>query len=365
MMFVQRIFAIIIKEIRQLGRDRLTFGMIIGIPLMQIILFGYAINMDVRHLNGGIVDLADTYSSRKFTAAIQATQVIDFVVTSDSAEGLIDRMRQGDIKVGVVIPADFDRRLVDSSRAAAQLLIDGSDTSIANIAAQLRDMRFDIRSVTSAQKVSLLEVRNYFNPERRSAVQIVPALIGVILNLTMVLFTSVAVVRERERGNLEMLITTPIRNIELMIGKITPYVVIGLIQVSIILAVGILLFNIPIVGSMLDLYAGSLIFIAATLSLGLAISTWAKTQFQAMQLTFFTYLPSILLSGFMFPYDGMPQFAQWLGKLLPLTHFVEMIRGIVLRGATFSDLWSSTLALLVFFVVMMSIAVLRFRKRLD
>ncbi len=364
-MFLQRIFAIIIKEIRQLGRDRLTFGMIIGIPLMQIILFGYAINTDVRHLNAGIVDLADTYASRKLAAAVQATQVVDFVVTANSVEGLIDRMRKGDIKVGMVVPADFDRRLADPSRAAAQLLIDGSDTSIANIAAQLRDMRFDVRSVNGAQSAGLFEVRNYYNPERRSVVQIVPALIGVILNLTMVLFTSVAVVRERERGNLEMLITTPIRNIELMIGKITPYVVIGLIQVSIILAVGILLFNIPVVGSMLDLYAASLVFIAATLSLGLAIYTWAKTQFQAMQLTFFTYLPSILLSGFMFPFDGMPPFAQWLGKLLPLTHFVEMIRGIVLRGATFSDLGPSTLALLIFFAVMMTVAVLRFRKRLD
>ncbi len=365
MMRLHRVGAIMSKEARQLSRDRLTFGMIVGIPLMQILLFGYAINTDVRHLQGGVVDLAGTSLSRRLTTDIQASQVVDFELQSSSVGELLGSMRAGEIKIGLYIPEDFERRIATGARPAAQLLVDGSDPTIVGVATQLRDMRLDTRSGRTGSQSALISVRNYYNPERRSAVQIVPALIGVILTLTMVLFTAVAIVRERERGNFELLITTPVRELELMIGKIAPYIVIGLIQVSIVLAVGVLLFDAPINGRIADLYLAALVFIAATLGLGLTISTLAQSQFQSMQLTFFVFLPSILLSGFLFPFDGMPVVAQWIGYLLPLTHFIELIRGIMLRGADLADLWPSVRSLLIFFVVAMTVAVLRFRKRLD
>lgn len=365
MQSIRRIAAIATKEVRQLARDRLTFGMIVGIPLLQILLFGYAINMDVRHLTAGVADLAGTQSARFLVESAQATQVLDIVATATSARELETLLRRGDITVGIYIPPDFERRLRDPSRAAAQLMIDGSDPSIFNVAQALARIPFSPRKAAITAGNDLFEIRNYYNPERRSAVQIVPALIGVILTLTMVLFTSVAIVRERERGNLELLITTPIRNIELMTGKISPYIVIGLIQVTIILLVGSFLFKVPVRGTAIDLYLGSLVFIAATLSLGLAISTFAKTQFQAMQLTFFAFLPQILLSGFMFPFDGMPKLARELAMIFPLTHFVEIVRGIVLRGATLGELTFNLRALLLFFAITMAFAVLRFRKRLD
>ena len=217
-----RVGAVVGKEIRQLSRDRLTFGMIVGIPLFQILLFGYAINLDVRHLRAGVADQATTQLSRQLVADVEASQVVDIVAWARTAGELEDMMRRGEITVGIVIPADFERRVREAGRPAAQLLVDGSDPTVANIALRLGTMRFELRKVPIERPSTVFEVRNYYNPERRSAVQIVPALIGVILTLTMVLFTSVAVVRERERGNLELLITTPIRNLELMIGKIIP-----------------------------------------------------------------------------------------------------------------------------------------------
>jgi ABC-2 type transport system permease protein len=210
-----------------------------------------------------------------------------------------------------------------------------------------------------------IEVRTLYNPEKRTAVQIVPALIGVILSMTMVLFTSGAIVRERERGNLELLIATPLGGLELMVGKLLPYVGIGLIQTTIILIVGSLLFNVPVVGSFLDLYVAALLFIAASLGLGLFVSTLAQTQFQAFQLAFVTMLPSILLSGFMFPFEGMPKVVQWIAEILPLTHFNVIIRGVMLRGAHLPELWPQVGKLTLFIAAMLLIAVARFKKRLD
>lgn len=362
---LRRIRAIAGKEARQLARDRLTLGMVIGIPMLQILLFGYAINMDVRHLRAGVADEANTTLSRQLVEDMQAGQVVRFVLQSQGPDGLMDALRRGEITVGVYIPADFERRLMDDSRAAAQLLADGSDPSILNVAKQVLQMPSPLGSGRAAEGGAVFELRNFYNPERRSAVQIVPALIGVILTMTMVLFTAVAIVRERERGNLELLITTPVRTTELMVGKLLPYILIGLIQVSIVLLVGHLLFDVPMRGSVGDVYVAALAFIAASLTLGLLISTLAKSQFQAMQMTLFVFLPSILLSGFMFPFDGMPEVAQRIAELLPLTHFVRLIRGIVLRGADLSELMPEIRALLIFFVVAMTLAVLRFQKRLD
>ena len=356
-----RTLAIAAKEVRQLRRDRLSFGMIVGVPLMQILLFGFAINFDVRHLHGAAADLAGTSRSRALLQAIGATQVVDFGPPARSAQGLEQAIVNGEISVGVYVPPDFERRLADG-RPAAQILVDGTDPTIYGVARGLTAMPFP---PGARGPPPVFEIRNEFNPERRTAVDVVPALIGVILTLTMVLFTAIAIVRERERGNLELLINTPVRRGELMVGKIAPYVLIGLLQVTLVLTVAWAVFAVPIRGSLLQLYLAALLFIAASLSLGLLISTAAKTQFQAVQLTVFTFLPSILLSGFVFPFDGMPKAAQWIGELLPLTHFVRLIRGVLLRAAPLSAMPRELLALAAFFAVAMTLAILKFHKRLD
>ena len=360
----RRISAIVDKELRQLFRERLTLGMIVGLPLVQIVLFGYAINTDVRHMPAGLVDHANTSMSRQLVGALEATQVLEFVLRSGEVPELLDEMRRGKLRTVVYIPADFERRLSDGTRPLAQLMVDASDPAIIN--ATERIARYSpLARAETAQAGMSLAIRNYYNPERRSAVQVVPALVGVILNFTMIVFTAVAVVRERERGNLEFLITTPVRNYELMLGKIAPYILIGLAQVTIVFFAGSWLFRVPIAGSLLDLYMSSLVFVAATLGIGLSISTFARTQFQAIQGAIFFMLPMLLLSGFMFPFDGMPKIAQWIGLLFPITHFVEVIRGIILRGATLADMAPQMYAISGLFLVSMLIPVLRFTKRLD
>jgi ABC-2 type transport system permease protein len=358
--------AIVMKEVRQLRRDRLKFGMVVGLTVIQMLLFGYAINTDVRHLRTAVTDQAGTHLSQQFVAELGQTQVVDIIEFVETAEQLEDRLRRGKISIGVLIPADFDRRVSDQLRAAAQLLVDGSDPTILGVANQLRTMPFRLdsaRPLTEQQQI--FEVRPYYNPERRTPVNIIPGLMGVILTMTMILFTSVAIVRERERGNLELLINTPLSSTELMVGKVIPYIVIGMLQLALILAVGRLLFDVPVRGSVADLYLAASAFIAANLALGLLISTAAKTQFQAMQMMVFILLPSILLSGFMFPFDGMPKFAQYIGEALPNTHFIRLTRGIMLRDASLAELTSDLLYLLAFTVVAMGIAAMRFTKRLD
>jgi len=361
-----RLFAVVRKELRQLGRDRLTFGMIAGIPLLQVMLFGYAINTDVRHLRAGVADQAGTELSRELAADAAASQVVTLTRKVDTPEGLLELLRRGEITVGIAIPPDFERRLQQSERPAAQLLLDGADPVVLGAARQLSLMTLrQDTAVVPKGGGPLFEVYNPYNPERRSAVHIVPGLIGVILTMTMAMFTAVAIVRERERGNLELLINTPVRNSELMVGKILPYIGIGLIQVTLILLLGHFLFRVPIMGAVGDIYLAALLFIAANLGLGLVISTLAQSQFQAMQMTFFFFLPSILLSGFMFPFDGMPLVAQHIATILPLTHFLRLIRGIMLRGAALGELLPEIQALAIFTAITLTLATLRFRKRLD
>ena len=363
---LSRLGAIVKKEVRQLRRDRLTFGMVFGLPIIQILLFGYAINTDVRHLKAAFADQAATHLSREFLDNVAATQVVDFIAQVATPDELEDLLRRGEISIGIVVPADFDRRVVDRQRAAAQILVDGSDPTILGVANQLRSIPLQFGFGTApAQSVSLLETRAYYNPERRTPVNIVPGLMGVILMMTMMLFTAVAIVREKERGNLELLINTPVSSAELMIGKITPYIVIGLFQLGLILGVGQLLFDVPVRGSIVDLYIAGAAFIAAKLALGLLISTAVHTQFQAMQMTVFILMPSILLSGFMFPFDGMPPVAQFIGEVLPTTHFIRLTRGIMLRDAPLSELSFDFLYLIGFALVVMTAAALRFTKRLD
>jgi ABC-2 type transport system permease protein len=359
---LRRILAVVVKEVRQLRRDRLTFAMIVGIPTMQLLLFGYAINFDVRHLPAGVADLSGTAASRAFVQQMAASQVIDIRYQAANAAELERLLREGRIDVGLYLPADFERRLQQPERAAAQLLVDGSDTVVQGAASLLASGG---RTSPWHDRPPDVEIRTFYNPERRSAVNTVPGLVGIILTMTMTMFTAVAIVRERERGNLELLITTPVRSWELMLAKILPYVVIGLIQVTLVLLLGKLLFDVPLRGTLLNVFWVSLLFIVANLALGLVASTIAQTQFQAMQMTFFILLPSILLSGFMFPFDGMPKPAQWIAEFLPMTHFMRLIRGVVLRGADLSDLAGELAILGVFIVVAMSVAAARFRKRLD
>ena len=362
---LDRIVAVVRKETLQLRRDRLSFGMVFGVPIMQLLLFGYAINQDVRHLTAGVADLAGTQRSRTLVADAEASQVVDVVSTAHSAKGLVRLLRRGEIVVGILIPRDFERRVATGGRPTAQLLVDGSDPVVLSAAQLLAETPIATKSASTRPNTPSFEVRAFYNPERRSPVQIVPGLIGVILTMTMTLFTAVAIVRERERGNLELLITTPVRTPELMVGKIVPYMVLGMVQVTLVLAIGAALFNVPVRGSLGDVYGASLIFVTATLGLGLLISTLVTTQFQAFQLTFFAFLPQILLSGFMFPFDGMPKAARWIAEVFPLTHFVRIIRGIMLRGATLSEVGRDLWPLGLFFLTTMLLATARFRKRLD
>ena len=359
----RRLSAIVLKELRQMRRDRITLAMIIGIPVMQLILFGYAINLNLRGLSTGIVDQAGTSASRALVMDMHATGVIKPTVEATSPKELMDLLRRGEISMGVVVPPDFERRRAEG-REAVQVLVDGSDTTVQSAALQLAQMPLE-STAYSVLKVQPINVVAFYNPERRSAVNIVPGLIGVILTMTMVLFTGVAIVRERERGNMELLIATPLSRSELMVGKVLPYAVIGLVQTTVVLVLGLWLFDVPVRGSLVDVYLAAVLLIFANLTLGLLISTKAASQFQAMQMTFFVFLPSILLSGFMFPFAGMPRIIQWFAEILPLTHFLRLIRGVMLRGASLFELWPDVLALVAFTAVMMTLAINRFRKRLD
>jgi ABC-2 type transport system permease protein len=359
----RRLLAIMLKELRQLRRDRLTLVMIVGIPVMQLLLFGYAINLNLRNLPAAVADEAGSAGSRALVMDMVASGVIEPTVDARTPQELMSLLRQGRISVGIAIPADFENRLAEG-REVVQVLVDGSDTVVQSAATQLAQLPLSPPSgiIPAEPPISVVA---FYNPERRTAVNIVPGLIGVILTMTMVLFTAVAIVRERERGNLELLITTPVSKAELMIGKVVPYAVIGLLQTTLILAIGMTLFAVPVLGSIADVYLAAILLIFANLTLGLLISTGAQSQFQAMQMTFFVFLPSILLSGFMFPYAGMPRPVQWLAEILPLTHFLRLVRGVMLRGASLWELWIDVLALLAFTVIVMTLAITRFRKRLD
>ncbi|WP_419739258.1 ABC transporter permease [Ruegeria sp.] len=380
MISVRRIAAVLRKELLQLRRDRMTFAMVIMIPLIQLLLFGYAINTNLRHVPVAVVDQSQTELSRMLTQMVQATQVVtvtEQLTTPQEAERAITQSR---VRAALIIPPDVSQRLArspsvglglpnstdqTSSRPVAHWIVDGSDTMVASAIKSLRAMPLtELLRLPANRQVPTFEVTLYFNPEQRSAVNIVPGLVGVILTMTMILFTSAAIVRERERGNMEMLINTPIKSIELMLGKIIPYIFLGLIQVAIILGLGHLLFDVPINGGLGTLLVVTLLFIIASLSLGLVISTLAQNQLQSMQMNLFILLPSILMSGFMFPFDGMPQPVQIIAQVLPATHFMEMIRGVVLRDASLYDLRSEILWMIGFAIFGLLAATLRFKKRL-
>jgi len=365
---LRRVGAITGKELRQLSRDRLTFGMIVMIPLIQLLLFGYAINPVVRNVPIAVVDLSGSAAARAIAEQVRVTQVVDIVARYNTPAEAEEAIAAGRVRAALVFPRDLAQR-VAAGETVGQWLVDASDTLVSSAILSLRSMPLRLEagapeSVSPGAGPSF-EVALFFNPARRSEVNIVPGLTAIILTMTMILFTSAALVRERERGNLELLITTPVHPLELMVGKLVPYVLVGLIQISIILGLGRVVFRVPFNGDLASLAAVTLAFIAASLTLGLLISTFARTQMQAMQMTVFIIIPSILLSGFMFPFEAMPRPAQYVAEALPATHFMRLIRGVFLRGANVSELAPDTLWLLGFTAVMLAIATRRFRKSLD
>jgi ABC-2 type transport system permease protein len=364
---LSRIAAITFKEFRQLSRDRLTFGMVVMIPLIQLLLFGYAINTNIRNISVGLLDEANSSASRLIVDTVRATQVVRFVESYHTPQEAEAAITAGSVRAVLVLPRDLEQRAANpaSQLPLGQWLVDASDNIVSSALLGLRNMPLQLTPGALAPRPPTFEVALYFNPERRTPVNIVPGMLAVILTMTMILFTSTAIVREKERGNLELLITTPLRSFELMLGKIVPYIVIGLVQMTIILTLGHFVFAVPINGAPLQIVGATLLFIAASLTLGLIISTVAKAQLQAMQMTVFVLLPSILLSGFLFPYEGMPEPARWIAEALPATHFVRMIRGVVLRDATLADVPDDALFLVGFTLVGLVIATLKFRKSLD
>lgn len=378
---LQRIQAIVIKELTQFKRDKMSFGIVIMIPLIQLTLFGFAINTNVRDIPVGVVDHSQTTLSRALLQTVRATQVVKFTEQYTDLPLAQAAIATGKVRAVLVIPPDVAQRLArhkavgletppstneQTSRPIAQWIVDGSDTMIAAAIKGLRAMPLtELLKSPSNRLTPTFAVALFYNPEQRTVVNIVPGLIGVILTMTMIMFTSAAIVRERERGNLEMLITTPIRPMELMLGKIIPYMFIGIIQVTIILTLGHNVFDVPMNGSLLQLAAATLLFIMASLTLGLVISTLAKSQLQSMQMTVFVLLPSILLSGFMFPYEGMPMTAQYIAEALPATHFMRLVRGVVLRDVDILDMTYDIGWLAIFTMVGLAVASFRFKKNLE
>jgi ABC-2 type transport system permease protein len=369
-----RTLVIAIKELRQLRRDRLTFAMMVVVPIVQLLLFGYAINTDVRHIPSVIYDQDASAESRLLARRLEATGFYDFVGAVQSYDEIERTLRSGQAKVALVVPAQYARDLKGNRAASLQLVVDGSDpqtvasainTASSLIAAQASELLVSRLGATGTFTAPVrLEPTTWYNPELRTAVFVVPGLIGVILTMTMVMLTSMAIARERERGTLEQLIVSPVKRVELIVGKIFPYVSIGYVQMTLILVFGALIFGVPFVGSVGLLYVLSFVFIAASLAVGMFISTFAATQQQAMQMSFFFLLPNILLSGFMFPFEAMPRLAQYLSQVLPLTHFLRIVRGIVLKGAHFEDVAFEFLWLTGILIALVTIASLRFRKKL-
>jgi len=373
---MNRLLAIAWKELLQLRRDRMTFGMMIGIPVMQLLLFGYAINTDVRHMPTVIYDQDRSPEARDLVKRLVVTGFYDIVGQVRDYDEIARALRVGKARVGLVIPPRFGEALRAGRPARAQLVVDGSDpqtvASATNTAMSLVGARAleltALRQATRGQarlaEPLSIEPTIWYNPELKTAIYVVPGLVGVILTMTMIMFTSMAVVRERERGTLEQLIVSPVGRVELVIGKILPYIVIGYVQMSLILGVGRVIFKVPLAGSLPLLYALASAFIAANLALGMFFSTVAKTQQQAMQMSFFFLLPNILLSGFIFPFEGMPRPAQWMAQLLPLTHFLRVVRGITLKGAHWSEVQPEFFQLLLILGVLIAVSAARFSKKL-
>jgi ABC-2 type transport system permease protein len=372
---LSRWWAIVLKEFLQLKRDRITFAMIVGLPIGQLVLFGYAINSDPKHLTTAVVIFEHSEFTRSYLQAMKTSGYFEFVAELSSEEAARTALARGEVQFVVNFPPDFTRKLLRGERPALLIEADATDPAASGAAiASVRELgaavaRNDFKGVLAplAGGEAPFEVRVHklYNPEGLTQHNIVPGLMGVILTMTMVLMTGLAITRERERGTMENLLATPARPLEVMTGKIVPYVFIGLIQSTIILVAARYMFEVPFVGSVAAVYIVALLFIAANLTVGITLSSIAQNQLQAMQLTMFYFLPTILMSGFMFPFQGMPRWAQFIGQALPTTYFLRLVRGIMLKGNGWSDLWPNIWPMLMFTTVVMTFAVFTYRKTLD
>ncbi len=367
---MHRIIAILKKEFLQMRRDRMTLGLVFMIPLVQLLLFGFAIQTEVKHIPTVVFDQSLSRESRELLDSFSASGYFDIKYTVNGYSDVNRMIDSGKAKIGIIFPPDFARSVNKGVSAQVQVLVDASDNMVANQAIAIANSIGLLKSQEMlAQKVKILppydiRVRPWYNPDGITAYYMVPAILGVVVTMTMVLLTSMAIVRERERGTLEQLMVTPIKPFELMLGKILPYIVLGYIQITVALLIGVTVFDVPIRGSLLELYLLTLFFITASLGLGILISNVAKNQMQAMQMGFFVMLPSIMLSGFMFPRDAMPRLIYYLSNLIPLTYYLDIIRGIVLKGIGFSYLVGQVVCLLVFSVVLLIASTLKFKKKI-
>jgi ABC-2 type transport system permease protein len=372
---LSRVLAVLIKEFTQLRRDRLTYAMILVLPVIQLMLFGYAINDTPRHLPTAVLAQEDSVFARSVLAALRNSAFFDVTQVARSTGDLDDLLRRGDVQFAVTIPGDFTRRVIRGD--APQILVDADATDPTATAAAVaalqglpaQALERDLNGLPAARSRGAppfaVIVHNLYNPDSVSAYNIVPGLLGIILSMTLVMMTALAVTRERERGTMEFLLSTPVEPLEVMVGKLSPYVIVGLIQTTIVLILAKLLFQVPMVGGWPGLGAGIFLFIVGSLALGFLISTIARSQLQAMQMAVFYILPSILLSGFMFPFRGMPIWAQWLGTAIPVTHFLRIVRGALLKGQSLADAWPSLAALGIFVCVVTALAMARYQRTLD
>jgi len=371
----KRLRGIIVKEFTQMRRDRLTFAMMLGIPLLQLLLFGFAINSDPRHLPAALLLADDGPQARTVVNALKNSSYFDFVKQVHTEKEGRDLLAQGQVLFVMNVPQSFSRDLLrgdkpsllmeaDATDPAATIGALGSLVTVLNNALR-NDLKGTLDFLNGTAGPIDLRIHALYNPESITQYNIVPGLMGVILTMTMIMITGLAITRERERGTMENLLSMPTRPSEVLIGKIVPYILVGYIQVTVILVASKMLFHVPMHGSIPLLLLVALVFIAANLAMGITFSTIAKNQLQAMQMTFFVFLPSILLSGFMFPFRGMPQWAQYVGEVFPLTHFLRIVRGILLKGNGFPDVWPEIWPILVFATIMLTLGVKRYRQTLD
>lgn len=370
-----RVAAVMIKEFKQLTRDRLTYAMMLGLPVIQLLLFGYAINTEPRHLPTAVLVQEDSVFARSIVGALAHSAYFDLAAQARSPAELDEMIRQGRVQFAVIVPGDFTRRVARGDRPQILVEADATDPSatggaVAALAAlPTQALAHDLKGAVAArgQGVPPFEVVVHarYNPEAITAYNIVPGLLGIILSLTLVMMTALSVTRETERGTMESLLATPVEPLEVMAGKLAPYVVIGLVQTAIILLLARFLFGVPMAGGWVGLSLGVASFIVGSLALGFLISTAARSQLQAMQMSVFYIFPSILLSGFMFPFRGMPVWAQVIGEAIPVTHFLRVVRGALLKGQDLGDMWRELAALAAFVCVVTALAMARYRRTLD
>jgi ABC-2 type transport system permease protein len=372
---LRRFWAIAVKEFIQMRRDRVTFAMMIGIPLLQLILFGYAINMNPKHLPTAVFSADNSVFSRTLIWALRNSDYFSLVRVTDNEAELESLLRLGEVQFALHIPEDFSRKLLRGERPALLLEVDATDPAATGYAVSAldtlagrafdRDLHGPLQGLRATPGPVEVRTHRHYNPDIITQYNVVPGLLGVVLTMTMVIITALAITRERERGTMENLLSTPARPGEVMIGKILPYILVGYVQAGLILAAARFLFGVPMIGSLPLLLGVMLLFIGAMLAMGITFSTLAFNQLQAVQMAFFFFLPNILLSGFMFPFRGMPVWAQWIGNILPLTHFLRIVRGILLKGNGLVQIWPELWPIGLFMVVMLSLGIKRYRQTLD